>query len=149
MVATVTATGQHSKETSFGWTAVLLALVVAGVGCETAAAPPNERLPSRPELQPTGRDYKRVYLTQPGSTETDRHLGYVAKEFVNTTGEQKIVTTVIDLSFSPIGFYFEDGGATYVYVSDDEHKLLGNCEEQRSLELLFNQLGIYRFSEEL
>ena len=132
-----------------GRTAALLAVIAVVVGCGSTAPASTGDLPSRGELQPTARDYKRVYLTQPGGHETDRHVGYVAKEFLEIGRDETTITTVLDLSLTPIGFYFDDGGATYVYISDEKHDHLGNYEEQGSLEMLFKEPGIYRFDEEL
>ena len=129
------------------WFAVALCLGA----CQSSGTPSTNpaSFPTRPELQPTARDYKRAYLIQPGGAETDRHVGFVAKEYLEFHGVEKTITTVLNRSLTPVGFYFDEGGATYIYSSDEDYKFLGNHTEQRSLALLFQETGIFRFSEEL
>lgn len=129
---------------------LLAPFLLVGVGCSGTPMESTPSVPDRTAGALKSRDYKRVYLVKPGGPETDVHVGYTAIEyFLGSDGVERPTTWVYDTSAQVIGFFFIDGGATYVYDDDNKPVNMGNQEPNRSLEIIYDRQGLFNEREDL
>lgn len=124
--------------------AAALFLCFTGVSCTAPQENGTALEGSETALEKAPRTYEMIYLLKPGGPETDDHLGYLGQAYHEADEEEQVIYWVYDKGFAPIGYYLSSG-ATYSFGKDGKSTPLGNQSSQKSLELLFDQTGTFRF----